>query len=67
MIHFNELKTLSKMKKYFLLYSLILLAMISCQKDPDTSKLDNDFPVSTNYDKSAVFPVTVLSTFRIVS
>lgn len=55
------------MKKYFLLYSLILLAMISCQKDPDTSKLDNDFPVSTNYDKSAVFPVTVLSTFRIVS
>jgi len=43
------------MKKYFLLYSLILLAMISCQKDPDTSKLDNDFPVSTNYDKSAVF------------
>ncbi|MCC8200050.1 MAG: DUF4136 domain-containing protein [Tannerellaceae bacterium] len=51
------------MKKYFLLYSLILLAMISCQKDPDTSKLDNDFPVSTNYDKSAVF--SSYSTFYI--
>ncbi|MCD7976062.1 MAG: DUF4136 domain-containing protein [Tannerellaceae bacterium] len=43
------------MKKYFLLYSLILLAVVSCQKDPDTSKLDDDFPVSTSYDKSAVF------------
>lgn len=42
------------MKKIFPLFLLVLL-LASCQKDPDMSKLDNDFLVFTNYDKDANF------------
>lgn len=42
------------MKKIFPLFLLVLL-LASCQKDPDMSKLDNDFLVFTNYDKGAKF------------
>ncbi|MEG1545092.1 MAG: DUF4136 domain-containing protein [Tannerellaceae bacterium] len=42
------------MKKIFPLFLLILL-LASCQKEPDLSKLDNDFLVFTNYDKNANF------------
>lgn len=42
------------MKKIFPFFLLVLL-LASCQKDPDTSKLDNDFLVFTNHDKSIDF------------
>lgn len=42
------------MKKIFPFFLLVLL-LASCQKDPDTSKLDNDFLVFTNHDKSVDF------------
>lgn len=42
------------MKKIFPLFLMILL-MASCQKDPDMSKLSDDFVVFTDYDKSAKF------------
>lgn len=42
------------MKKIIPFFLLILL-LASCQKDPDLSKLDDDFVVFTNHDKSANF------------
>ena len=42
------------MKKIFPFFLLVLL-LASCQKDPDMSKLDNDFMVFTNHDKDAKF------------
>ena len=45
------------MKKIFPFFLLVLL-LASCQKDPDMSKLDNDFLVFTNR--------SLRSTFRIV-
>lgn len=42
------------MKKIFPLFLMILL-LASCQKDPDMSKLSDDFVVFTNYDKDAKF------------
>lgn len=42
------------MKKIFPFFLLILL-FASCQKDPDLSKLDDDFLVFTNHDKSTDF------------
>lgn len=42
------------MKKIFPFFLLVLL-LASCQKDPDMSKLDNDFLVFTNQDKTAKF------------
>lgn len=42
------------MKKLIpILFTVLLFA--SCQKEPSTSKLDNDFVVYTNYDKNAEF------------
>lgn len=42
------------MKKIFPLFLLVLL-LASCQKDPDMSKLSDDFVVFTDYDKDAKF------------
>lgn len=42
------------MKKIFP-FLLVVLFLASCQKDPDTSKLDDDFVVFTNHDKNANF------------
>ncbi|MCD7935266.1 MAG: DUF4136 domain-containing protein [Tannerellaceae bacterium] len=42
------------MKKKLIIFSWLLLCF-ACQKDPDTSKLDNDFPVITDHDTSANF------------
>ena len=41
------------MKKIFPFFLLVLL-LASCQKDPDMSKLDNDFLVFTNHDKDEI-------------
>lgn len=53
------------MKKIFPFFLLVLL-LASCQKDPDMSKLDNDFLVFTNHDKDANSNRSLRSTFRIV-
>lgn len=37
------------------MFSLMAILAISCQKEPDMSKLDNDFMVYTNYDKDVNF------------
>lgn len=42
------------MKKFFALL-FILPLFTACEKDPDTDKLDYDFVVYTDYDKSAKF------------
>lgn len=42
------------MKKIIPFFLLILL-LASCQKDPDMSKLDNDFVVYTNHDSKTDF------------
>lgn len=42
------------MKKY-LFIALVAVFVTSCEKDPDLSKLDNDFTVYTNYDSNAKF------------
>lgn len=42
------------MKKFIPLFFLIFL-VISCQKNPDISQLDEDFVVFTDYDKDANF------------
>lgn len=42
------------MKKFFALLFLLPL-FTACEKDPDTDKLDYDFVVYTDYDKSAKF------------
>lgn len=41
--------------KKILPFLLFTLFFTSCQKDPDLSKLENDFIVSTNYDKNTNF------------
>ena len=54
------------MKKslYLTLLAISLLGTVSCEKDPDTDKLDNDYLVYTNYDKNANF--AAISTFHII-
>ena len=54
------------MKKslFFTLIAVTLLGTVSCEQDPDTDKLDNDYLVYTNYDKNADF--SSLSTFHII-
>ncbi|MCD8043369.1 MAG: DUF4136 domain-containing protein [Tannerellaceae bacterium] len=42
------------MNKKLIIFSWLLICF-ACQKDPDTSKLDNDFPVLTDHDTSANF------------
>ena len=42
------------MKKYVFI-ALVAVFVTSCEKDPDLSKLDNDFTVYTNYDSNAKF------------
>lgn len=41
----------------YALFTLIALALLatSCEKEPDTDKLDNDYLVYTNYDKNVNF------------
>ena len=46
------------------LIAVLLLGTVSCEKDPDTDKLDNDYLVYTNYDKNADF--ASISTFHII-
>lgn len=43
------------MRKKSLLFSLMILILASCEQNPDTDKLDNDYLVYTNYDKGADF------------
>lgn len=54
------------MKKSFIftLIAVSLLSMASCEKDPDTDKLDNDYLVYTNYDKETDF--AAMETFHII-
>ena len=42
------------MKKYLFIGLMAVLAT-SCEKDPDLSKLDNNFTVYTNYDSKTNF------------
>ena len=42
------------MKKY-LFIGLVAILATSCEKDPDLSKLDNNFTVYTNYDSKTNF------------
>jgi len=53
-IHFYTFKIFISMKKNLLFLSIVILSA-SCQKDPDSSKLDNDFIVKTDYDAKANF------------
>lgn len=41
-----------------------LLGMVSCEKDPDTERLDNDYLVYTNYDKNTDF--ASIETFHVI-
>lgn len=43
------------MKRVLLLTSIVSLLFVSCQKDPDMDKLDNDYLVYTNYDANTDF------------
>ena len=44
------------MKKFIMLPLFVLVALLSsCEKDPDTDKLDNDYLVLTNYDSNTNF------------
>ena len=47
-------ETYTPMKKYLFLGLMAVLAT-SCEKDPDLSKLDNNFTVYTNYDSKTNF------------
>lgn len=49
--------------KKILPFFLLVLLLASCQKDPDMSKLSDDFVVFTDYDKSANF--SSFSTFYV--
>ncbi len=52
------------MKKLIpILLAVFAFAFVSCEKDPDLDKLNNEYLVYTNYDKSANF--TSFSTFYI--
>ena len=46
------------------LFAACLLGMVSCEKDPDTDKLDNDYLVYTNYDKGTQFDT--METFHVI-
>lgn len=54
------------MKKilFFNMLALCLLCITSCEKDPDTDKLDNDYLVYTNYDKGTDF--SSFETFHVI-
>lgn len=54
------------MKKilFFNMLALCLLCTTSCEKDPDTDKLDNDYLVYTNYDKGTDF--SNFETFHVI-
>ena len=41
--------------KKFLVLAISLIALASCEKDPDMSQLDSDFTVYTNYDSETQF------------
>ncbi len=41
--------------KKFLVLAISLIALASCEKDPDMSQLDSDFTVYTDYDSSTDF------------
>ena len=45
------------MKNYLILPLLLIVVLFfaSCEKDPDTDKLDNDYLVLTNYDSNTNF------------
>lgn len=44
------------MKKFIMLPLFVIVALLcSCEKDPDTDKLDNDYLVLTNYDSNTDF------------
>lgn len=44
------------MKKFIMLPLFVIMALLcSCEKDPDTDKLDNDYLVLTNYDSNTDF------------
>jgi hypothetical protein len=48
-------KTAHKMKKYILVYAVILLAFASCETPIDSRKLVDEFVVVTNFDTEADF------------
>lgn len=52
--------------KNLIIFPLVVLSLlfVSCEKDPDTDKLYNDYLVLTNYDSSANFQE--LSTFYVI-
>lgn len=53
------------MKKSFILSMAIAgVAMMSCQKSPDTDRLDNDYLVYTNYDSGTDFKS--INTFHVI-
>lgn len=52
-----------KKSALFTLIAVCLLA-VSCEKDPDTDKLDNDYLVYTSYDKGTDFKE--INTFHII-
>ena len=44
--------------------SVLCTILASCQKDPDTDKLDNNYLVYTNYDSGTDF--TAINTFYVI-
>lgn len=53
-----------KKSAIFTLFAACLLGVVSCEKDPDTDKLDNDYLVYTNYDKGTDFKT--METFHVI-
>lgn len=53
-----------KKKLIFSIIAAGLLGITSCEKDPDTDKLDNDYLVYTNYDKGTDF--SDMETFHVI-
>ena len=53
-----------KKSAIFTLFAACLLGVVSCEKDPDTDKLDNDYLVYTNYDKGTQF--NTMETFHVI-
>ncbi len=49
---------------HFLLIAAMMMLFVSCQKDPDTDRLDNNYLVYTNYDIGTDFKE--FSTFHII-
>lgn len=53
------------MKKIFLLYIMAVgTIIVSCQKSPDTDRLDNNYLVYTNYDAGTDFKA--INTFHVI-